>query len=169
MKKILISIVFITLFSANCYCQIDDDNKLDEEYQEASFDQIHKENNNENVYESNQLPKQKNVVKTKLGYRIGNLEILNKEFGTWIYDVANSKCKKLGDGWRLPTPEELQVIYENKSKLWNFRYQHYWGLYENTTEGYVQMDFTNGDFSFVGRDINPVHGVIAVRTVSERK
>ena len=36
------------------------------------------------------------------------------------YDEAVRACSKLGEGWRLPTKEEMEEIYENKDMLGGF-------------------------------------------------
>jgi hypothetical protein len=45
---------------------------------------------------------------------------------TW--HEAQRACVGLGDGWRLPTIEEWQVIYELfiRNKLGDFKGSHYW-------------------------------------------
>jgi hypothetical protein len=32
----------------------------------------------------------------------------------------------LGDGWRLPTEDELNFIYKNKDKIGSFSNSHFW-------------------------------------------
>jgi len=39
-------------------------------------------------------------------------------------------CNKLGNGWRLPTKDELNVLYENKQKIGNFMNYGYWSSNE---------------------------------------
>ena len=48
---------------------------------------------------------------------------------------AKAACAKLGKGWRLPTKDELNIMYENKDKIGGFAYGYYW----SSTEG------SNGD------------------------
>lgn len=67
--------------------------------------------------------------------QIGNIEIAEKDIPS-IYvkypskslnwKDANDACQKLGDGWRLPTKEELNIIYKNKDKIGGFAPASYW-------------------------------------------
>lgn len=53
---------------------------------------------------------------------------------SWV--KANKECQKLGEGWRLPTLDELKIIYENRKKINCFKdgYLIYWSstLYETS-------------------------------------
>ena len=54
-------------------------------------------------------------------YNLNGLEITQFDFSEpMTYDEAVKACSKLGSGWRLPTKEEMEEIYENKSKLGGF-------------------------------------------------
>jgi hypothetical protein len=64
--------------------------------------------------------------------KIGNLEIMKKdivnlesEFGADWY-AAKKTCTNLGAGWRLPTKDELNVLYKNKEKIGGFNTGFYW-------------------------------------------
>jgi hypothetical protein len=59
--------------------------------------------------------------------KIGNLEIAQNDFNTiltWYY--AKEKCKQLGNGWRLPTIEELEILYNNKDNIGGFDDGYYY-------------------------------------------
>ena len=49
--------------------------------------------------------------------KIGDLEVMTEYLGYMKWDEAKKACEDAGDGWRLPTMNELQVLYENKEKL----------------------------------------------------
>jgi len=50
--------------------------------------------------------------------KIGNLEIAQYDFiNSMDWRNANKVCANLGEGWRLPTKEELSVLYKNKDKI----------------------------------------------------
>ena len=54
-------------------------------------------------------------------YGLNGLEIAQFDFPNQMtWDEAVEACSKLGPGWRLPTKEEMQEIYQNKSKLCGF-------------------------------------------------
>ena len=60
--------------------------------------------------------------------KIVNLEIAQNDFPepmNW-YD-AKKACDDLGKGWRLPTKDELNIIYKNKDKIGGFTNDGYWG------------------------------------------
>src|SRR5690606_35212507 len=45
---------------------------------------------------------------------IGNLEIAGEDFPEKMgWGEAKQECQKMGDGWRLPTIDELFTIYDN--------------------------------------------------------
>ena len=55
-----------------------------------------------------------------LTIKIGNLEVLTEDLEGMIWDGAMKACENLGDGWRLPTFEELEVLFENWEKIGGF-------------------------------------------------
>ena len=77
--------------------------------------------------------------------RLGNLEIAKQDFVekmTW--EGAKKACNDLGDGWRLPTKEELNEMYRNKDKLGAFTLDNYWSSSENTNYYSWSQDFSSG-------------------------
>lgn len=50
-----------------------------------------------------------------------NLEVAQYDFPIeMMWDDAQKACEALGDGWRLPTPFELNILYKNKVKIGGF-------------------------------------------------
>ena len=43
---------------------------------------------------------------------------------------AKKECEKLGSGWRLPTKDELNILYQNKDKIGGFASASYWSSSE---------------------------------------
>ena len=71
---------------------------------------------------------------------IGDLEIMTEDLGKMNWDDAKKACADLGDGWRLPTKDELKILYENREKIGGFAniYLYYWSSTEsNTALAYV--------------------------------
>jgi hypothetical protein len=64
---------------------------------------------------------------------IGDLDIYYKDISVANYHGALSTCQALGDGWRLPTSEELDIIYNNIKIIKNLTTE--FNSY-NTTRGY---------------------------------
>lgn len=63
--------------------------------------------------------------------RIGNLEVYNEDLGKMSWDDAMKKASELGEGWRLPTLEELRFsIYPNRYKIPNLEEKYYWSSSE---------------------------------------
>lgn len=63
--------------------------------------------------------------------KIGGLEVMTKDLGLMNWESAKRACADWGDGWRLPTKDELNIIYENKDKIGGFRYDDgYWSSTE---------------------------------------
>ena len=60
---------------------------------------------------------------------INGLEV-SDNLGTMSWDEAKIACKKLGPGWRLPTKDELNMLYKNKEEIGGFAYNSYWSSTE---------------------------------------
>ena len=77
--------------------------------------------------------------------RIGNLEVMAEKLEekmTWY--EAKKACADLGGGWRLPTKDELDMMYENKDKIGGFANFSYWSSTEYANnDAWVQV-FNNG-------------------------
>lgn len=62
------------------------------------------------------------------------------------WDEAKSICEHMGNGWRLPTKDELNMIYQNRNKF-SFleKYATYWTSTEYISE-YVKNSVWTQDF-----------------------
>ena len=50
--------------------------------------------------------------------KIGNLLVAEYDFPEAMnWDDAKKSCRALGNGWRLPTKNELNILYNNRRKL----------------------------------------------------
>jgi len=76
--------------------------------------------------------------------KIGNLEVMTENLGDMSWDEANIACAKVGYGWRLPTKDELNILYENRKKLGYFTSSDYWSSTESSEDAAWGEDFTNG-------------------------
>ncbi len=75
--------------------------------------------------------------------KIGNLLISEKDFPNEMnWDDANKACALLGDGWRLPTQDELNILYQNKDKIGGFSNNSFWSftVYSDNKPGYQYFD-----------------------------
>ena len=97
--------------------------------------------------------------------KIDNLEVMTEDLeSTYTWDDAMKACAVLGDGWRLPTKDELNLLYENKEKIGGFAINYYWSSTENGNNKYGawKQDFDVGGQISVGKG-DPRPYVRAVR------
>ena len=88
--------------------------------------------------------------------KVGNLEVMTEDLGHMSWDDAKKACADLGDGWRLPTKDELNVLYENKDEIGGFANDYYWSSTETDSgdawiqsfsKGHQLSDYKELDFS----------------------
>ena len=60
---------------------------------------------------------------------INGLEV-SDNLGIMNWHEAKVVCKKLGPGWRLPTKDELNMLYKNKKEIGDFAINFYWSSTE---------------------------------------
>jgi hypothetical protein len=78
---------------------------------------------------------------------LGNIEIAEKDFPEGMnWDDANAACAKLGTGWRLPTIQELKIMYLNRNKIGGFSSELYWSSleYDYGRSGAWYLSFFDG-------------------------
>ena len=91
---------------------------------------------------------------------INGLEVSNN-LGRMTWHEAISACKNLGTGWRLPTKDELNMLYENKEEIGGFADNYYWSSTEFGFNDAWRQGFGNG---FQDSDDKEVSGYVrAVR------
>ncbi len=81
--------------------------------------------------------------------KIGKLEIAENDFPkkmTW--NEAKKACKSLGQGWRLPTIAEFEIMYENKDKIGGFANKFYWSSTEDYNYDAWSFSFNDGEANF---------------------
>jgi len=115
--------------------------------------------------ESEQNDLIQNVISNKVV--LGNLEIAEYDF----YDRMNigdakQACASLGDGWRLPTTDELSIIHKEKLEVGGFTYGDYWSsdtYSSGVTYNYFLMFFGGAKDSTIS--LNDKKYVRAVRDI----
>lgn len=60
---------------------------------------------------------------------LNNLEIYPDDIGPMTWYEALEAVKLLGNGWRLPTKDELNLMYINKDAIGNFYFRYYCSSY----------------------------------------
>jgi hypothetical protein len=78
--------------------------------------------------------------------KIGNLEIAAHDFPTQMtWSEAKSACAALGNGWRLPTKEELNELQNHKDEIGGFAAAYYWSSSESIISYAWGQYFLNGN------------------------
>lgn len=84
--------------------------------------------------------------------KIGNLLVAQNDFPIgMMWDDANKTCAALGDGWRLPTKDELDTMYINKDKIGGFSNNFYWSSKESDNYLACYQYFSNGFQNFLNK------------------
>jgi hypothetical protein len=75
---------------------------------------------------------------------IGNLIVAQNDFSNMLnWHDAKVACEALGNGWRLPTIDELNILYKNQYKIGGFEKFSYWSSKEIDSFACAQY-FVNG-------------------------
>ena len=74
--------------------------------------------------------------------KIGKLEVAQNDFPNPVnWDDAKKACAELGDGWRLPTKDELDFLNKNKKKIGGFAEDFHWSSSEIDNNLVWSQDF----------------------------
>ena len=96
--------------------------------------------------------------------RIENLEVAQYDFPNEMYwNEVEKACADLGSGWRLPTKDELNLIYLKRYKIGGFGNGYYWS---STVYNKISMwgqGFYAGNCTGLTKDAAS-HNVRAVRS-----
>ena len=98
-------------------------------------------------------------------YKLDSIEIAQFDLPTELtWYNAKRECKELGKGWRLPTPYELDKMYNNKDLIGNFVNTNYWSSTEHNSDYAWMQVFTHKLIA-----ISPKEGHINARAVKTIK
>ena len=75
---------------------------------------------------------------------IKGLDVLSVDVANVNFEEANAACARLGAGWRLPTFDELSMLYVNKDAIGGFVAGFYWGSTEIVPGSPCIQGFFNG-------------------------
>ena len=96
---------------------------------------------------------------------IGSLEVMKEDLGVMEWEQAEQACENLGNGWRLPSLKELEIVYKNRIQIGGFEEDHYWSSSEpldvSISNAMMIIRFGIGDQFYNGKQ-TPNH-VRAVR------
>lgn len=74
------------------------------------------------------------------------VEVYHKDLPDMTFNEALGACKALGQGWRLPTIEELDEMYKlQTTNKCNFSRYIYWSQSEGTENAVYVINFGNGE------------------------
>ena len=114
----------------------------------GSFD--FSENYEQRQQVSNNVGFQSNNRVTGIPIKLGNLEVAQYDFPNAMnWYKAKDACTKLGNGWRLPTKDELDKIYQNRNRIQSFTTGNYWSSTESEINNAFYMGFDYGGLDFV--------------------
>ena len=88
---------------------------------------------------------------------IEDLEVAEYDFPLLMnWYEANEACKELGGNWRLPTKDELNILFKNKVKIGGFSSNHYWSSNDGDEGLAWDQTFDDGyqDFADMNDDCN---------------
>ena len=104
---------------------------------------------------------------------LGNLEVAERDFPYKMdWENAKAACDLLGNGWRLPTRDELNYLYQNKKKIPGLANWSYWSSTEYSVDfnkfgnyGAWRQNFNDGYISPEDKQTKFLHSVRAVRSL----
>lgn len=98
--------------------------------------------------------------------KIGDLQIAQHDFPEPLkWKDGIKACKELGDGWRLPTKDELNTLYKNKKKIGGFDGGEYWSSTEGEMYGTWGQYFDDGFQANFEDNKKDTHSVRAVKSI----
>ena len=107
-------------------------------------------------------PEQAKIIGTP--FRIGSLEVAQYDFPEEIdWHEAMKECTALGPGWRLPTIEELRLIFKNDDKISNFSGLVYWSSSEKDNSNAFFFNICGESTSYFNKQT--INYVRAVRSI----
>jgi len=104
------------------------------------------------ISENTQQNQQSNSNNDVNGRKIGNLEVFGYDFQNKMnWEEAKAACASLGYGWRLPTKEELYILYKNKDNMVGFSNNDYWSSMDDDKGNAWKLDFKDGRLYLNGK------------------
>ena len=79
-------------------------------------------------------------------------EVYPKDLGEHNWEDAKKVCENLGDGWRLPTREELHLMWLNRESVGGFAAAYYWSSSEGNTNFAWFQSFNGGSQGYYGKN-----------------
>lgn len=87
--------------------------------------------------------------------RIGKLDVAQFDLPKKLnWFDAKKACANLGEGWSLPTREELSFLYQNKQSIGGFTSSYYWSSTETDGKNAWRHNFSFGMSGFIAEKDN---------------
>lgn len=100
------------------------------------------------------LVSNENIFQESIIITFGNIEIANNDCSfTKNWEEAKRYCEELGNGWRLPTKNELDILYKNKISINGFSNSGYWSSTEDIYNFAWGQGFSDGKQAIAKKDI----------------
>ena len=112
-------------------------------------------------------PKSNTDYKNIIGkpFKIGNIEVAQYDFPKKMnWNDAEKACADLGEGWKLPSKDELNILYANQNRIGGFANDLYW----SSTEFGIDHAWYQG-FTIGSQDIYPMSNTFYVRAIRALK
>ena len=94
-------------------------------------------------YETKKVDLSEPIVGQKIA--VDNLILITKDLGKMDWEEAMKTAKSLGDEWRLPTKDELNLLFKNKAQIGGFSNSNYWSSNEENSKNAWRQSFASGD------------------------
>lgn len=91
------------------------------------------------------------------GYQFVDGYIYYQDEMATTWQNAVNKCRQKGEGWYLPSKEELQMIYKNRNSIkgdglqW-FKQNDYWSSSQRNNYDAYTVNFSDGSIDYFGKD-----------------
>ena len=93
---------------------------------------------------------QSNVIGNPI--KIGSIEVAQYDFPVKMnWEDAKKACEALGDGWKLPSKDELNILYQNSYEIGGFATDLYWSSTEFGNDLAWYQGFTIGSQEMYGK------------------
>jgi hypothetical protein len=93
----------------------------------------------------------------------GRIEVLQYDFGLVDWQEAKHILLGIGNDWRIPTIQELNIIKPYKNQIIDLRSDYYWGIDTEDSENQYTNSYFGYDFRFKD-DINIKNNLFLVRS-----
>ena len=103
-----------------------------------------------------QSESEKNMIRKNImgkSIKIGNIEVAQYDFPKIMpWEDAKKACADLGEGWKLPSKDELNYLYQNRVAIGGFKDGPHWSSTETSSNFAWYQLFNSGFQSYDSKD-----------------